>query len=142
MENISDITLEILGEPTAQKRHRSVKMGGFTRQYDPSSADKADFLSIVQKQAPETPFTTPLNLTLTFYFSRPKSHYKTGKNADVMKDTAPLWHTARPDCDNLAKFVMDALNKVYWRDDSLICNINIKKQYSDNPRTKIEVTKI
>lgn len=131
--------LTILGEPTAQKRHRSVKMGGFTRQYDPSSADKADFLSIVQKEAPETPINVPISLTLYFYFSRPKSHYRTGAKSHLLKDNPPQWHVSKPDCDNLAKFVMDALNKVYWRDDSLICILSISKEYSDNPRTEINI---
>lgn len=134
------IRLQVLGEPTAQKRHRSVRMGSFNRQYDPSAADKGDFLSIVQKYAPETPYATPLQVDLRFYFTRPKSHYKTGKNAHLLKDNPPEYHTARPDVDNLSKFVMDALNKIYWKDDSYIVNLNVQKMYSENPRTEIEIS--
>lgn len=136
------ITIQVLGEPNAQKRHRSVRMGGFTRQYDPSSADKGDFLSLVHKHAPETPYSVPLQLDLRFYFSRPKSHYKTGKNAHLLKDNPPEYHTSRPDIDNLSKFVMDALNKVYWKDDSYIVSCTVQKMYSDKPRTEIEVSTI
>lgn len=133
------ISVTVLGEPTSQKRHRSVKMGNFTRQYDPSSADKADFLSLLREKAPETPFNTPLRLELAFYFSRPKSHYGTGKNLSFLKPFAPLRHTSKPDIDNCIKFVQDALNKVYWRDDSLICELSIKKLYDVKPRTEIKV---
>ena len=57
-----------------------------------------------------------------------------------MKDTAPLWHTSKPDADNLGKFVMDSMNKIYWKDDSVIADLWIIKQYSDKPRTEIEIS--
>lgn len=134
------IKLSILGEPKAQKRHRHVRMGNFVRQYDPSASDKGDFLSIVQYNAPKEPFAVPLAIAIRFYFTRPKSHFKTGKNSHVMKDTAPLWHTSKPDVDNMAKFLMDSLNKIYWKDDSYIADCWITKQYDDKPRTEIDIT--
>ena len=134
------IKLSILGEPKAQKRHRHVRMGNFVRQYDPSASDKGDFLSIVQYNAPKEPFAVPVAIAIRFYFTRPKSHFKTGKNSHVMKDTAPLWHTSKPDVDNMAKFLMDSLNKIYCKDDSNIADCWIIKQYDDKPRTEIEIT--
>jgi len=134
------INLTILGEPKAQKRHRHVRMGSFVRQYDPSASDKGDFLSIVQSNAPKEPLAVPLAVAIRFYFTRPKSHFRTGKNSHVMKDTAPLWHTSKPDVDNMAKFLMDSLNKIYWKDDSYIADCWITKQYDDKPRTEIEIT--
>ncbi len=138
----SIMKLIVLGEPTAQKRHRSVRIGGFTRQYDPSASDKGDFLSIVQKNAPKQLFTTPLKVDLEFYFARPKSHYRSGKNSHLLKDNCSEWHTSRPDCDNLQKLVYDALNKVFWKDDSIICHISVIKKYSDTPRTEINIEEI
>lgn len=134
-----EIKLVVLGEPKAQKRHRHVNMGKFTRQYDPSANDKGDFLSVVQKQAPEKPFDVPVRLYINFYFTRPKSHYKAGKNAHILKDNIPYWHTSKPDTDNCFKFVTDALNKVFWRDDSLICDVTVQKQYSEQPRIEITI---
>lgn len=137
---LPDIRLTILGEPKSQKRHRSTKVGNFIRQYDPSAADKGDFLSIVQKNAPEKPYDCPLKVDVWFFFTRPKSHYKSGKNSHLLKDNAPEWHTSKPDRDNLDKFVMDSLCKIYWRDDSVVCCGGIRKKYSDNPRTEIYIT--
>jgi len=139
MPKVQPIKLVVLGEPKSQKRHRHVNMGKFTRQYDPSANDKGDFLSVVQKQAPEKPIDVPVRLCINFYFTRPKSHYKTGKNAHILKDNIPHWHTSKPDTDNCFKFVTDALNKVFWRDDSLICDVTVQKQYSDQPRIEITI---
>jgi len=134
------IKLVVLGDPKAQQRHRAVRMGNHIRQYEPSAAHKADFLSIVQNNAPDVPFSTPLNVDITFYFSRPKGHFGTGSKLNVLKPQAPLLHISKPDLDNLNKGVFDALNKVFWKDDSIICSGTFKKEYSERPRTEITIT--
>jgi len=130
------IQFEVLGEPKALKRHRMGR--GFN--YDPSKNDKSDFLWQVKKNAPPTPLDQPLHLKLTFSFPRPKSHYGTGKNSNVLKVNAPIYHTARPDIDNLIKFVLDALNTIYWRDDSCVSvNESIKVYTDGTPKTEVEI---
>lgn len=121
------------GDPKAQKRHRTGR--GFN--YDPSAPDKADFLGIVQHNAPTTPLDKPLSVQISYYFQRPKSHFGTGRNEGKLKSSAPENHIGKPDLDNLAKFVLDALNKVYWRDDSVIVRLTVDKSYCDRPRTEI-----
>lgn len=132
-------SLIILGEPTAQKRHRTVRVAGFNRNYDPSASDKKDFLSIVQDNAPDKPYDMPLRLIVDAFFTRPKSHFGSGKNAGVLKETAPINHISRPDWDNVGKFISDALNKIYWRDDSVLCEVGVRKRYSENPRIEIKI---
>lgn len=130
----------VLGEAKPQKRHRHTKVGKFIRTYDPSAEDKETFAGILQREAPLTPINAPIFLQLTFYMRRPKSHYGTGSKSEMLKDNAPEWHTSKPDGDNLTKFVQDSLNKIYYRDDSLVCWIEVKKIYSERPRTEIAIT--
>lgn len=135
------IHLIILGEPKAQKRHRSVNIPGVgVRQYDPSASSKKDLLHVVQQQAPKEPLNCPINLKVDFYFTRPKAHFRTGKNAHLLKDNCPIWHLSKPDADNCFKMISDALNKVFWRDDSLICQAVINKRYDLNPRIEVFIT--
>lgn len=131
--------LTILGNPTALKRHRTFRRGKFTGSYDPSKTDKADLLAIVRDNAPDKPFTCPLRVDITFYFARPKSHYRTGRYEGQLKPHIPLWHTKRPDRDNLDKFVLDALDGVFWLDDSIVCDGRLRKLYDDRPRTEIDI---
>ena len=136
------IELVILGDPTSQKRHKHRHIPGtkFVQTYDPSEGDKADFLAIVQKNAPSAPLLGPLMLQIDCFFSRPKSHYRTGKNAHLLKDDAPEWHISKPDSDNLQKFIFDALNSIYWKDDSQICSVLFQKLYDvATPRTVIKI---
>jgi len=138
---MTQITFTVHGEPKAQKRHRdSTSKTGQKIKYDPSSADKTDFKWMVIQSRPQEPFNQPIRLEVVFYFSRPKSHFGSGANSHRIKESAPLWHTSKPDADNCIKFIKDALNKIFWRDDSLICDVTIKKFYNSQPRTEVTVT--
>lgn len=131
--------LTILGNPTALKRHRTFRRGNFIGNYDPSKVDKADLLAVVRDNAPEKPFSCPLRVNITFYFARPKSHFRTGSHAGELKPNAPHWHTKRPDRDNCEKLILDALTGVFWLDDSIVCDGRLSKVYDDRPRTVIEI---
>lgn len=136
--------LTVLGEPSAQPRHRHFARGSgdktFVQTYDPAMVKKKTFASIVEEFAPNEPISGPIQLECTFYMSRPKNHYGTGKNASQLKKSAPEWHTGRPDADNLNKFIMDSLNKIFWKDDSQISCIVARKLYSEKPRTEITIS--
>lgn len=134
------IIFEILGPPKHQQRHRHVTKGNFTRTYDPSAKDKKAFLLQAMQYKPKSPILGAVNLTVWFCMPRPKSHYRTGKFAGILKDNAPTWHIGKPDIDNLLKFVMDALNKVFWHDDSPICSCIAQKRYDEKPRVVIEIS--
>ena len=132
------IEIIIPGNPKSQQRHRHFSTGKFHGTYDPSSKDKENFLLTVMNNKPEKPLDIPLCVDIYFYFSRPKAHYRTGKNSGLIKESAPKYHVTKPDMDNLRKFVLDALNKVYWRDDSIICQGSTCKYYTEeSPKTQI-----
>lgn len=97
--------------------------------YDPSFKDKKAFLECALVHAPAIPLSTALAVRLRFLMPRPKAHFRTGKFAHVMKPQAPTLHTRTPDTDNMAKFVLDALNRVFYVDDSQIIRIECEKAY-------------
>ena len=132
------IRIVVPGPPQAQKRHRHAKRGAFVRVYDPSQSDKADFLAICLASRPETPLEGPLGLELWFDFPRPKSHY----GSKGLKPASPAYHTSKPDSDNLAKFVIDSLNGIFWKDDSQISKLSVVKWYGCSPKTQITITKL
>jgi Holliday junction resolvase RusA-like endonuclease len=74
----------------------------------------------------------PLRVDITFFFPRPKGHYRTGKNAGQLRDDAPDHHTSKPDRDNSDKAVLDQMTVMrFWRDDAQVCDGRIIKQYDD-----------
>lgn len=136
------IYFEVQGDPLAQKRHRSVKRGDYIHQYDPCADDKKTFALICREKAPSKPISGPVKVNCSFFFQRPKSHYKSNDRSRGLKATAPTFHVTKPDRDNLDKFVLDSLSGIYWVDDKQVCDGVIRKRYSDQPRTVIEVIEL
>jgi len=137
------ITFEVLGNPKALKRHRTFFKNGRRINTDPSKGDKADFLTQALASRPDKPLTGPLKMQIEFFMPRPKNHFGTGKNASNLKDSAPWWHTSRPDLDNMIKLVKDALDGVFYKDDSQICTLHAAKAYTTQaPRVIVGLVKL
>ena len=134
-----NIRFTVYGEPEALKRHQMFRHKGKLISVNPSAKKEDDFLALAHQNRPEKPIDSAVSLTVDFFFPRPKSHYKTGKNSNVLKENAPKMHTKRPDIDNLIKFIADSLNGVFWTDDSIIYHIFSGKFYSESPRTEIDI---
>jgi Holliday junction resolvase RusA-like endonuclease len=66
------------------------------------------------------PLDGPLAVAMTFTFVRPKGHWRTGRNAHLLRDTAPARPAGRPDLSKLARSTEDALTGVIWTDDARI----------------------
>ena len=77
----------------------------------------------------------PVKADIEFVFPRPKSHFGTGKNADVLKASAPKYSTSRGngDIDKLARSTLDGLSVSaggsVLEDDCLVVELNTKKRY-------------
>lgn len=72
-------------------------------------------------------FRGSVRLHVVFVFSRPNNHFRTGKNAHMLRESAPKEHTQKPDCTKLIRAVEDALNGVVWHDDSQITRTDVEK---------------
>lgn len=71
-----------------------------------------------------------VRLFCLFVVKRPKGHYGTGRNAELLKDWAPKHPTGRPDLSNLVKLVEDALTGAAWHDDDQVVSIDAAKRYA------------
>lgn len=75
----------------------------------------------VMHDANESPIVGAVRLSLKFYFRRPQNHYGSGKNASVLKATAPKYHTTTPDLAKLVRCIEDAMKGIVWVDDKQVC---------------------
>lgn len=64
--------------------------------------------------------TKGVEVDAKFFFRRPDIHYRTGKNAHLLKSKAPEHHTTTPDIDKLQRLIGDALTGVVYEDDKQI----------------------
>ncbi len=120
------ITFQVIGTP----RPGGSKTGFYNKKLarvmmvDASGQKGKDWRTSVQAAAMEA-YDGPLlqgavRLYLHFLFSRPKSHYGTGRNASRLKPSAPQYHTQKPDLTKIVRSVEDALAGIVWKDDSQV----------------------
>ena len=107
-------------KPVAKGRPRVALRGRFAHAYTPQKTrDFEDEIRILaRKQWKKPPIVGPVEVEIMFCFQNPRVTKKT-----QFKEP----HIKRPDCDNLAKGICDALNEITWFDDSQIWKITIQK---------------
>lgn len=132
------------GIPKGQPRSRAFSRGGHASVYDPGTAEnwKSQVAVAGKEKRPKMPIEGPVSLTLTFSFPRPKKHYGTGKKASTLRLDAPRTHLGKPDADNLAKAVMDAMTELqFWKDDGQVWSLMVQKIYAaSRPGCHIHLT--
>lgn len=122
------IYFEIPGEPQGKARARTVKGHSYTPQktvlYE--NLIKTCFLAAENK---ETYFDKePIEMYINALYPIPKSTTKKDRERIARKELFP---TKKPDADNIAKVVCDALNGIAYHDDTQIVKLTIRKLYTD-----------
>lgn len=134
------IRFEVLGEVKGKGRPRFARVGNYVKTYnDKETVSYEEHIRqsfIASGQAP-FPEDTPLSVYIRADVSIPKSASK--KKRDLML-TGKIRPTKKPDPDNIAKAVLDALNKVAYKDDTQVIHLSVNKRYADMPKLEIEIT--
>lgn len=77
------------------------------------------------------PLDEPVRVGMVFTFARPKSHYRTGRNAHMLRDGAPKYPASPPDASKLARSTEDALTDAgVWRDDARVVRLGVEKVWA------------
>lgn len=134
----------VQGIPVAQPRQRMRNAGKFIQNYTPKAHPVTQWKKSILMEFVRLRETflipsanTPLEISLHFIMPRPKAHFRS--NGELRADM-PLWHVARPDTDNLAKSVLDALKDAGgYHDDSQVSILHISKRYSADYRERCGV---
>lgn len=73
----------------------------------------------------------PLEVAITFTFERAGGHFGTGRNANVLKPSAPAHFMKTPDVDKAIRAVLDALTTAgVWHDDRQVVTVTGRKVYA------------
>ena len=120
------IHFRVDGAPIAQPRVKATVRGKHAAVYDPGTANgwKAKVALESRSQRPAEPLLGEILVSMKLYLPRPK------RLCRVKDPDCALHHIAKPDCDNLAKAILDALtDDGWWRDDSQVCCLHVWKFY-------------
>jgi len=129
------VQFTIPGKPMGKQRPR-VMRNGIT--FTPTqTVNYESLVKLIYSQLPEPRrFEGEVKVRITAYYEIPKS--TSNKKRDDMS-VGFIRPTKKPDCDNIAKIICDALNGIAYKDDSQIVSCIVDKYYSDNPRVEVEI---
>lgn len=131
------ISFFIDGEPVAKARPRFSKYGhAYTPKKTAQYEKKVKNTYRTQPNAFKFDGNAALMVSIIFSMPIPQSYSK--KRRKWILDGYEHY-TKKPDLDNLAKAVLDALNGVAWCDDSQIVTLNLRKEYSENPSVWVSI---
>lgn len=133
-----ELLVIVPGQPIARPRQRVGVVQGHARTFTdgkhPVHAYKAAIRMAYQQVTDAAPNDGPMTMRIEAVFERPKS--KCWKS----KPMPSYPHTSKPDFDNVAKSVADALNGLAYRDDSQLWLVTVTKRVAagdEQPRTEI-----
>lgn len=133
-----EIKVIVPGEPKGKARARVTKKGfAYTPEQTINYENlvKTLFLDQLEKhEIYEIPFTNYVEAEINCFFEIPKSMSKKKREQAINGGLRP---TKKPDSDNIAKIILDSLNKIAYTDDSYVVDCYIRKWYSEQPRVEV-----
>lgn len=126
----------IPGQPQGKARARITRYGSYTPEktvfYENliklSYVNKTDFYS-----------EKPLHISIEAIFEPVKSVSKVQRQAMLNDLIKP---TKKPDIDNIAKVVLDALNGVAFKDDTQVINLTLNKRYGEIGKVVVTIVEV
>ena len=138
------VKITVPGQPKGKARARTVRRGGGKSfSYTPEGTVLYENLikTCYLQDAGHELFNDgqPLAVDIIAFYEVPKSYSK--KKKQEMLD-GQLYPTKKPDIDNIAKCVLDALNKLAYRDDTQVVRLHMEKHYDQVPRVEVEIREV
>jgi Holliday junction resolvase RusA-like endonuclease len=134
------ITFTVPTRPAGQPRARVGVIGGKARAFKSKQARtlEADILAFAIPAAPPQPLEGPVRVEIVATMPITESWPAWRRDAARANVVCP---TGRPDIDNVAKLILDALNRSFrfWRDDAQVVELIARKRYGDEPGTSVAV---
>lgn len=85
------------------------------------------------------PYDGQLRAEVEVFIQVPKSDSKLKKQAKIIGEIRP---TIKPDCDNLAKSILDSLNGLAYQDDRQIIELSVKKFYAEQSEVRVKLMEV
>ncbi len=128
---------EVIGEIKGKARPRVNTYTGQT--YTPS--DTKDYETLIKqyfkiKYPRYEQLTGRISVKIISYFKIPKNMTKKDKELISKGLLSPV---KKPDIDNIVKIILDAMNKMAFKDDNQITKLETEKIYSDEEKVYVRI---
>lgn len=118
-----NVCFSVPGKPQGKGRPRFTRSG---HTYTPDrTAEYEERVKLAYKQAGGSKLSGFVAADICAVFAVPKSYTKAQRAAALNASFAPK----KPDCDNIAKIILDALNGLAYDDDAQVVKLRVEKRY-------------
>lgn len=137
---IKKIKFTVPGKPMGKERHRTARTkNGHMVSYTPEKTSSYEALVRACYLAAGGTLISDsgqIRMSIYAYFPIPK---KTSKDQFAEMLAGYVQPVKRPDADNIAKIICDALNGIAYRDDSQVTELLVTKAYSNQPGVVLQI---
>lgn len=133
------IQFVVPGKPIGKGRPRFAKRGNFVSTYtDEKTASHENLIKLYAGKAMNglPAIQEAAQAEIVVMVIPPHSWSKTKRQNALNGLIRP---TTKPDCDNVAKLVLDAMNGIVYADDKQIARLMVEKHYAETARTEVRV---
>lgn len=136
------VCFDVPGIPVPKGRPKFARRNGFVSAYTPKKT--ADYEAHVKQTAIDAMKADsrlcagPVSVAMIIRVPVPTSWSKKRQAAAGNGSIAP---TKKPDCDNVAKAVLDAMNGLVFFDDSQVVEMHLRKEYGE-PMVRVMVREL
>ncbi|MBR3324638.1 MAG: RusA family crossover junction endodeoxyribonuclease [Clostridia bacterium] len=128
---------EVEGKIVGKERPRVNMYTGMV--YTPNRTKEYEFL-VQQSFKVQNPNFEMLDgrvaIEVIAYMSIPKNTSKVKTQAMLDNQISP---TKKPDIDNIAKSILDAMNKFVFKDDNQVSKISVEKRYGEKEKVYVKI---
>ena len=142
---MKELKFTVPGVCIPQSRPRAHRIGNRVIVHDaPKSISyKMDVAACAQKAIEEAGISVPIDpngygvtvcITIRKSFTKSMPKYKR-----AMAEDDKIRPITKPDLDNAAKGILDALNGVLWKDDSAVTTLMVQKKFAEMDSTDVTI---
>lgn len=135
------ILFEVEGKPFGKQRPKFSRRGRFITTYTPHEtvAYERKVRDSYRDKYGNYKLRSPVKANITAYYKIPSGTSIVKRKKMLEKDILPQ---IKPDTDNIAKAILDPLNKLAYEDDAQVVKLNIEKYYSTEPKVIVEIKEV
>ena len=104
--------------------------------YSGKGAERGIFQAEIRRlldQPADPLFMTDINVTLTFRIRRPNNHFHAcNRDTNIIRVAQLHARVTGGDLDNLAKYSLDCMNEIVYKDDNQIINLWLSKKWCED----------
>ena len=126
----------IPGKPFGKARPRKGKFGVYNPRCNVEFEKRVSAAYVAALGYTPEPTDKPIWLNIDCYYAIPKQTPKKKRELMLEGKIQPM---IKPDLDNVAKSIMDALNGLAYLDDKQIVLVRVSKAYALEPHTTVDI---